>query len=356
MLVIMNIIEETLSACISTAKSEPIQTLQKDRYVSFHSQLHGMLLMPSGSLKSTILGNINPKAYVKIHDYTYPSLLGSIGKTGNIIPGYVMQAAGKCLICDEFHSLDWKSRKALLSLTEDQQAIRVLGYSAANPTKTRNRYLICFTKANEIHYSFVRCTFLMSGIFAPHKRREASVDDRAFSSRFVPISLKPTLEDLDDIAIGKTIPLNIKWKPSPGGQKMDDWTKFVRSYRKCVDGMNPKIKTFFHENPEFYVRGRLHMLRLFSFSSNSNSIIADWEKYLSQIPFFLYSAVESTLSFSEYNIYTQLKNGMKAKEISEANSISEAYVSQTIKTLKTLGLWDSENPQTLPKTEFDGTY
>ncbi|NIO21210.1 MAG: hypothetical protein GTN76_10835, partial [Candidatus Aenigmarchaeota archaeon] len=78
----MNIIEEVLSACISSAKSEPLRLKQGKKYFDIHSQLNVMVTMPSGTFKSTVLKTL-PKKYIeKVYDYTYPAIVGSIGKKG----------------------------------------------------------------------------------------------------------------------------------------------------------------------------------------------------------------------------------------------------------------------------------
>jgi len=333
----MKILEEVLSACVSSAKSEPIKLVEHKRDFMLHSQLHVMMTMPSGSFKSTILKSIPKKTFVDIQDYTLPALVGSIGQNG-LVKGYVMKAAGKCLPVDEFHSLDEKARKALLSLTEDQKATRLFGYDSRMSEKKSGRYLKYRIDGNEIHIDYVRCSVLLSGIYAPHKRRDASPDDFAFSSRFLPVTLKPTFEELDDVMMGKRKILEIKYLPYSEAPVFEDFNKFVVAYRETIKNLPRRVCDFFLMNTEFYNRLKLHFAKFFAWKNRNNSTIEDWEKYLPYIPYFAYSTIASTLTFGEFEIYDLLCRGMKQQEIAEKLQCSKQYISKIVKNLRIIGL------------------
>lgn len=333
----MNIIEEVLSACISSARSEPMKLKQGKGYYDLHTQLHVMMTMPSGSFKSTILKSLPKKAIVEAQDYTLPALVGSIGKQG-VVKGYIMKAAGKTLVVDEFHSLNHKSRRALLSVTEDQKATRVFGFRSDSRDSKTTRYLKYKIVDNELHINRIRCSVILSGIFAPHKKKKVSVDDKAFSSRFMPVNLRTCLDDIDDVVIGKKRIFNVKYTPYKEAPTFIDWVKFVKCYRETLEQMPPKIYDYFRANTEFYQRGRLLFSRLFSWASRNNSVVDDWEKYIPHIPFFMYSAVASTLTHSEFEVYDMVSRGIKPVKIANMLSCSESYVSQTIKQIRGLGL------------------
>lgn len=333
----MNIIEDILSACVSSSKSERMVLVQSGSDFKLHTQLNVMMTMPSGSFKSTILKNIPDKVSIKAQDYTHPAMIGSIGKNG-LVKGYLMKAAGKCVIVDEFHSLDYKSRKALLSITEDQRADRVFGFKCDNKEKKKGKFLKYNICGNELHIDYIRCSILLSGIFAPHKKSKAGVDDFAFSSRFMPINLNTSLDEIDDIGLGKKNIFRIRYEPYKEAPVFEDWEKFLRIYRQFVNNMPKKIKSFFNGNSEFYARGRLHFARLFSWNSRNNSTVSDWEKYLPFIPFFLTSCVTSSLTHSEFEIHNMICQGMKQNEISDVLDVSESYISKITKKIKGLGL------------------
>ena len=345
---VRDIISDVLSACISTADSNPILLKEGNKYKEVHCQLHTMVTMPSGTFKSTVIKSI-PKDYcIGIQDYTYPAMVGSIGKTG-IVKGYIMKAAGKCLVVDEFHSLGFKARKALLSLTEDQKAVRVLGYNAPSEqsinidkriNKKKQFMLQAMTKDNEIRIDMIRCTVLLSGIFAPHKKQGEgiSADDYAFSSRFIPINIRYTLDEIDDVLLDKRSIANPVYRKCNGGHKFEDWEKFVRCHTAIVKIQPPKIAQFFDNHPQFHIRSKLHLARLFAWASGSNSVIDDWERYVPYIPLFLQAAVTSTLTHSEYQVFNLLAQGLNQIEIASSLNVSEAYISRICVQLRELGL------------------
>lgn len=333
----MNIIEEVLSACVSSAKSEPIILHEGSKRYSLHSQLHVMMTMPSGTFKSTILKCIPKNAYIKCQDYSYPSLIGSIGKRG-LVKGYIMKAAGKCLPIDEFHSLGDKSMKALLSITEDQMATRTFGYDAGKTEKKSGKMLKYRILDNEIHIDYVRCSVLLSGIFSPHKRRNASIDDFAFSSRFLPVGLKMTWDEIDEVMKGNKDVFKIEYKPYGEAPVFEDWCKFVDVYRIAMEQLPPKIQGFYHENEQFYTRMRLQLARLFGWDSRKNSTIDDWERYMPFVPFFAYSGVSSTLTHNEFFALQLFLTGHTAQDVAESMKVSQPYVSMMFQKLKELGL------------------
>lgn len=333
----MNIIEEVLSACVSSARSEPMVLKQGKHEYRMHTQLHVMMTMPSGSFKSTILKSLPKKAIVEAQDYSYPAMIGSVSKHG-VVKGYIMKAAGKCLPIDEFHSLGYKPRKALLSITEDQRATRVFGFNSNIQEKKSSKYLKYRIIDNELHIDYIRCSILLAGIFAPHKKRKACIDDFAFSSRFLPINLQATFDEIDDIGLGKKKVFNVNYEPYTEAPVFESWEKFLRTYRVSVSNMPTKIRLFFSQNPEFYTRGRMLISRLFSWASRGNSVVDDWEKYIPYIPFFLYSTVASTLTYSEFEVYDRVCKDMKQHEIASELGVSEAHVSMTVKKLKGCGL------------------
>jgi hypothetical protein len=338
----MNILEEVLSACVSSARAEPMVLVEYGgKKYHLHTQLHAMITMPSGSFKSTILKSIPEKSYIDVQDYSLASFIGSIGERG-LVKGYVMKAAGKSLAIDEFHSLGERARKALLSITEDQRSTRLFGYSSYMKEKKSGKYLKYRILDNEIHIDYVRTSILLSGIVSPHKERFAGIDDFAFSSRFIPVTMKPDFTEIDDMLKGKISSLGIRYNPYDEAPIFEDWMKFVDSYTGVIKSMPPKISDFFLTNTEFFVRQKLQFARFLAWVNRKNSTIVDWQKYVSYIPYFVYSAVTTTLSFNEFVIYNKLCEGLKQVDIANNLNVSEAYVSKIVNRLRDIGLVDNK--------------
>lgn len=334
----MNIISQVLSACVSSAKADPIELLQPGgKKYMLPAQLNVMFLSPSGTMKSSRLMSIGRKYMERVIDYSLPGMIGSINEQGDVVPGYIMKAAGKTLGIDEFHGLTAGSRKALLSLLEGQWAERALGRVAHRPLKKSGKYLRYSIKDNVIRIDHARLSVLMSGIFAPHKRAKATIDDRAFSSRLMPLSFTSDTGEMDDMLLGKKF-FDIKvdyYKESP---VFEDWEKYVRTYTEVVKGMPPKLNAWIGVNSEFFLRGKLHFSRLVSWASRDNSSVVDWEKYLRYIPFFIYNYVASTLTYSEFEIYQLMSDELSQKEIATKLDCSVAYVSKIARKIRGYGL------------------
>lgn len=330
----MNIIEEVLSACISSARAEPMELKQGDKYRKIHSQLHAMMLMPMGSGKSTIIENLPKKSIVEVLDYTLPALLGTIKKSGEFVPGFITKVGGKTLVVDEFHSASKQSKKALLSLTEQQKASRSLGYNImGNFSPKRTRFLKMSAKDNKMSIDYCRFSCMLAGIFAPRKR----IDDKAFSSRFMHLSLSPTLEECYDISVGNRS-FKVRYDPYDEAPVFEDYQKFVNCHYLSVRNLPPKMYAFLQQFPGFALRNILQFSRLFSWASRGNSIVDDWEKYIPFIPFSIYNMVTSTLTHSEYEILCMIQEGKNQHEIAMELNCSDAYVSKVKNHLRGCGL------------------
>jgi len=334
----MNIIEEVLSACVSSARAEPIKLrLNNGKFRTIPSQLNVMLLMPSGAGKTTLLTEANVENIVEINDYTYPAIIGTISKQGEVVPGYVMKAAGKCLWIDEFHSLASNSRRALLSLISHQKATRVLGFKAQRPFSTSRTYIKYSIRSNELKIKYARMSVLLSGIFAPHKKKKPLIDDFAFSSRFLPIKLSTTTDEIDDMDEGKRF-FNVKETEFEGGQIFEDWVKFSRCYSASVKMLPKRLREFFSDKNEFYRRNKYNLARFVTWKNREESTVTDWEFIVPYIPFFMYSTVASTLTHSEFEVFTLSKEGLSQRKIASKLSVSEAFISKIISKLKGVGL------------------
>ena len=334
----MNIISEVLSACVSSAKADPMKLkLPSGKYFNVPGQVNVMLNMPSGAGKSTYVTEIEDKDFVKLIDFTMPALVGSIDDKGEIVPGYLIKAAGKVLWIDESHRVRSSAQSALLSVLERQWASRVLGRSVKRPTRFRRKYVKASTIDNEIKIDYVRLSVLMSGLFSPHKKKKASLDDYALSSRFLHLTLKATFDDLDNISLGKRY-FQIKKDDYIETPSFEDFPKFVSAYREVVNNLPQKLNAFLLGKSEFYQREKLQISRFLGWASRGNSVVDDWEKYIPYIPFFIYSTVASTLTHSEFEIYNFLGDDMSQKEIATKLECTEAHVSNIVKKLRGVGL------------------
>lgn len=122
--------KKLLDFCIGmsslSAPCDPIVLKKQNSEMKIHSQIHVHIIKPTGTGKSTIAKNI-PGAEV-IHGYTPASIMGSITKTGDFVPSFLIPFAKKTIIFDEFNKLHPSCYQAILSLLEDQYYVKTLGY------------------------------------------------------------------------------------------------------------------------------------------------------------------------------------------------------------------------------------
>jgi len=331
-----NILNEVLEACISTAKADPIKLVERDgKIFTTRGQLHCMLLLPSGSGKTTGLmkfpGKMN-KDYCEMTEYRLPGIVGTISKDGEFLAGAIQQAAGKPLIIDEFHNLPESGMKAMLKLLEGEIYSRALGFHAKRPSTNRKKYCYSHVKDGSMWVSS-RFSCICSGIFA----RKTRINDHAFLSRFMPIKLNLEINDAYDMSCGKQL-FDLKSNPYVEQPLFVDYLKFVRVHKEIVENLPPKLHNFLSQNIAYLRRNIVDFSRIFSYHSRGNSVVDDWEKYTPYIPFFLYNYAASTLTLTEFEILESARTEKKQIEIAMSLGITEAYVSNTIKKLRGLGL------------------
>jgi len=264
-------------------------------------------------------------------------MIGSIGEHGELCPVMVIEAAGKVFAVDEYHSMSYGMKKALLSIADGQWAERRLARSVQREFRKNTKYITYGIRGNRIYVSNIRMPILLSGITAPHKHAAAGIDDFALGSRFMQLSFSTDLDEMSGMLLGKKY-FDIKvdyWDKSP---VFEDYPKWIKAYTEAIKALNPKIRGFYELNSEFFTRGALHFSKVFSWASRGNSSIVDWEKYIPYIPVFAYNNVASSLTHSEFEIFMLIKDGMMQKDIARQLSVSEAFVSDVMKKLIGVGL------------------
>lgn len=330
----MDIIKDVLEACVGTATAAPLKLKEGSSYKEIPAQLHAMLLMPFGAGKSTMLGFLPKSMTTVVEDYSYPAMLGSISKQGQFIDGFIQQAAGKCLVIDEFHSLASKSRRAMLKLLEEQRYRRTLGYKiAVEPHPIDMPYMKMSACGNVISIDYVRFSCICSGIYAPRKR----IDDFAFLSRFLPIELKVDMNNIKELGLGRHS-IEIKPKLMVETPVFEEYEKLWNIYFDIVKNLSPILYSFIEDKPGFLLRNCLQISRLAAYHSGSNSVVDDWERYIPYIPFFLQNYSKALLTLTEFKVMEMLKQGISASDIAQSKGISDAAVSKMATKLKGLGL------------------
>jgi len=332
----MNIIEEVLSACVSSGKAKPIILIQKNGQKHIlEGQIHAMLNAPTGTGKTSLIQSIENKDRL-IHsaiDVSLPGLVGTITKDGRFVPGAAWYAAGRCLWMDEHQNMTQNARNAMLNLLSNQMYHRSMGFGSTQIIKKRGKYKSITVKDGQFTLKS-QFSSLLTGLYF-NRRNE---NDIAFLSRYIVISLKPTLDEIYDKMLGKT---TYKIKPKKtykGGHTFEDYTKFAMEHRKLLYPFLDKAKAKSSFIEKLVMRNANNLCKLAAWNSGSNSIVDDWEKYIEYIPLLLYNCITSTLSHTEYTILSYYIDGTPPIQIPEITRIPKSTVYDILKRLKQNGI------------------
>lgn len=198
----VEIISELISYSVASSPTTALKIVQKDGKVfTTRLSINILLLAPFGVGKSSFLRAVEDVGLgVKVDEYTLPAIVGTIKKSGEVVEGYVVRSAGKVLLIDEFQKCGKREKEALLSLMEDHEYTRTLGYQVAPPVKRQNHFYELIGEGNYFRLK-VRNSFLI-GTMAFKKR---TIEDKALLSRSFPLIIHPTVEDALNILIDGSV-------------------------------------------------------------------------------------------------------------------------------------------------------
>lgn len=326
-----------ITASVSSANAPDIMLHQpyKPKPYRVHGQLHCMLLTPAGGGKSSILDAIPENMKFEGEKYTGPGILGTIKKDGEYVPGAVYHARGKCLIIDEFHSLHRDALRGLLKLTEQQKYRSTIAWNVQRDVRVNKRDFKALVKGNTMQIKYARFSCIVAGIYA----RNRTVDDDAFLSRFMPIRFDFDINEAAKLSLGKQY-MMIKPEPviyTKDPVHFEDYERFVRIYLGIVKSLPKKLYENYVQKPAFFRRNLLHFARIFAFDSGGGSI-DDWEKYIPYMSIIPYNCIASTLTLTEYEIYSMIVKKMSQVKVAAELGVSQPYISKVDNKLKGLGL------------------
>lgn len=161
-------------------------------------QLNVLIVSPFGSGKSTALDRLEDMGLgFVVHDYTNPSILGSIKPSGKIVKSVLINAANRAFIIDEFQKFRPKAREALLSYMEKQWYRRPLGFVVYEPIKEEGDgwRVVAIDNYIETH---VKCSFICGAMYF----RRRTTEEIALLSRCFPIVLGMTKEEAYELFMG----------------------------------------------------------------------------------------------------------------------------------------------------------
>tara|TARA_Y100000296_G_scaffold87211_1_gene130620 strand:- start:2136 stop:3140 length:1005 start_codon:yes stop_codon:yes gene_type:complete len=252
----MTITNTLLNAVVESCNQPEIIT----PYFTMLSQFHLLIAMPFSTGKSSVIKGI-PNANITLN-YTLPSIVGTINKEGDFINSALKKSANGVFVMDEAHRLTPKSVDALLSFLEQGFYSRELGYKIKEKGKIEGDLkkegfrLELEENGFKIWVRF-SCLWMGERIYQYHKQ--------AFLSRFFPLMIMPTRDNMETFVMGDSFlsykPKKKRWKqfkkPIKFNKKMFEyisrgWLDLAEKFR------------FPDQDLGYLVRGRGQMLKLAS--------------------------------------------------------------------------------------------
>lgn len=327
-----------LEASASSARFGVIEEKEDNKYYVTRANIHAMLILPFGAGKTSSLVEI-PNAFY-CYDVSFPGLIGTINKDGEVVESAIMKAGGKVLVIDEFQLLSREVKNALNSILEYPHIYsRTLGYKIRSSVSRRGKYFYIKAKQNTNKFEvYSKFSCIASGMFVS-KRTPV---DKAFFSRFIPIRFTPSIDYYEKMSKGEKMlkinPINIECS-----FVFDDYLKFHSYFwNKVKNSVSGKYFMERVDETGWLVRCLQDLVRLSAFVESldgRNTVSYDTAKYVcdKMFNFMLMSYKTSILDEKDIFILMNLSN-MKQVEIARYLEVSEAYVSQRIDFLKKMGL------------------
>ncbi len=227
-------LDSAISTCFSMRKIKNIVIVQKARPFRLRPQNHLLIVSPFGTFKSSITQQLRRLAHDDIFvndDFTKPSIEGSISKDGDYVPSILINVGGKIFVIDEWNSVGTFGQNSMLSLLENQESSRSLGFKVKSPYRFRDKhgFVDYDVKENLIK---IKAIFSCIAYAMEYPMYDNSQKSKALLSRFSPLFIQPTKEYMRAGTIGE-FDINIQDNSRqidtvviPQKVYRDFWTKF----------------------------------------------------------------------------------------------------------------------------------
>ena len=195
-MITIDYLNAAISASFSLRKVKNIIIEQKDKEFRMRPQNHLLVVSPFGTFKSSITQQLRKKSASDIYvndDFTKPSIEGSISKDGEYVPSILINVGGKIFVIDEWNSVGPFGQGAMLSILENQESSRSLGFKVKTPYHFRDKcgYVDYDVKDNTIK---IKAIFSCIAYAMEYPIYDNSQKAKALLSRFSPLFIQPTKE------------------------------------------------------------------------------------------------------------------------------------------------------------------
>lgn len=314
------------------------------RYFKTRANTNVILALPLGSGKTTNLLQIPEKMRVLVNDVTFPGMVGSITKNGDFVEGATLKAAGKVLLLDEFNKVPKDVKDAMNNLLEQREHPRNLGFMASRPFKKN-------TVFSRVHvdkgYISVKSKFscIASTMYLKMKEgRGASISDKAWFTRFIPVRFVPDIDYYKKLSIGQKA-LVIE----PHIRRVDEFV--FKDYLKASDifwkayESNKAAVSYFQSNAlerGATTRVLQDLVRLSAFIASLDNRtkvrLKDFETVMRFFPMMIMNIIQWDMTEHEYSVVEGYNSGLTQTEISAKIGLTQSTVSYILSRMKEKGM------------------
>ncbi len=198
-------LDAAISTCFTMRKIKRVIIEQKARPFKLRPQNHLLIVSPFGTFKSSITQRLKLMCEQDIFvndDFTKPSIEGSISKDGDYVPSILVNVGGKIFVVDEWNSVGAYGQNSMLSLLENQESSRSLGFKVKKEYKFRDKhgFVDYRVKENTIN---IKATFSCIAYAMEYPTYDNSQKSKALLSRFSPLFIQPTKEFMKSGTLGE---------------------------------------------------------------------------------------------------------------------------------------------------------
>lgn len=332
-----------LNAILEVSTSSPkfgvIAEYEGKKIHEERANLNVMIALPLGGGKTTNLLKIANGFY--LNDLTFPGVIGTINREGELIEGGVISSAGKVLILDEFNAVPKDVKEALNQILEQKWYGRNLAYKLKSNVRKKGKFYEVVGKGNWFKIR-ARLSCIASTMYM--KFREKSYINKALFSRFVPIRFIPNYEYYEKMSRGE-----VYLEINPEDKVVDrfvfeDYLKAHEMYWSWFK--TSKYKLYFDRNvleQGALVRMLQDFVRISAFlaslDNRTDIRMEDFELAFTKFReyvfdnYLFYSLDERTKLLLD-----KLVLGLSQTEIADELGVSKSWISKRIRKLEEKGL------------------
>jgi len=346
----MTVVHKLIAMSLLTSVMNDMIIQKKDgSQVSMRPHINVFIYQPFGTGKSYSVDDLIKKGYaVPCNRYSEAGFIGTIERSGMFRKGSLLRAGGKILLIDEFQNLKDHQKELLLEVIEQRRTSRSIGIHTPVPIEEKDEYIEYVIDGGYIYIKKIRFSVIALSMKSNYKR----YNDLALLSRFIPIFITPSLEDLYISLTEEKPPDYSKYAKHLDLFKHRDYFVPYKVLNYTAKVMKSIIKSL-NMSISFYMRLTLDLLRLAGIRavmSNRDVTIEDVELVFGLLNFIIRNMQCEGLSLLDLKVLDAITQSCEEKGYATAQDIVskvESYelkqIQESIKKLYNRKLIDVEN-------------